>query len=480
MGGVLVGLILLLIALSSGESGTETLAEATSDAASPGQPQTQATSEVSSGLASTSVESGAELLVDMEMAQLGDDFVRFRVASSTETAFTSVVTQDGAVVITQEGLLNAGEVLTERIDGLEPGTFYTVQATLIGPPAVTSSSVLFRTSGGTPEPEVDSNTPQVNVFDLEVTDIGPNHFQFDYFTDQCANGTFVIVEQASGEQIGRNDGHPEACVTRSLGVPGRWTPPLEPETTYIVTINVEANGENRGRSHGNVATETLVVTTPPRPLPDDPADRELPPVAFTSIEWMETTSDTVRVDYSTNVCTNGSFVVREVGGAEVGRHPGSPSGCSTEHSALAGRWTEPLEPDTRYVIVLTAEADGAGQGGGNAATESIDVSTFAEPEAPEDMPEQVVIELIEPVVEDGTANVTVQTNSCAEIQVSAIQQFGDELEPPSRSSTCVENTEITDIPLAPDGTTMLVVTAFGEDFGPGDPNMATEVVYVSN
>lgn len=492
--GGLIALVLLLANLSGG-SETDTLAEApeVADAAveevvdEQEEDESEAveseTAEDDAAQADDTDEDSAvetELLVDMEVAQIGDDFIRFRIASSTETAFTSVISQDGEIIITQEGLLNAEEILTERIEGLEPGTLYTVQSTLIGPPAVTSTSVLFRTNGDIPDPESDSQTPAVNITSLEITDIGPTHFQFDYFSDQCANGSFVVIEQESGEQVGKNDGGPESCVTRSLGVPGTWTPPLEPETTYVVTINMEANGAGRGRPYGNVATETLVVTTPPRPIPDDPIDREVPAVVFTSIEAMETTSETVRVDYSTNVCTNGSFVVREVGGAEVGRHPGSSTGCATQHSAIAGLWTEPLEPETDYVIVLTAEADGAGQGGGNVATESINVSTFAEPSLPADMPDPVVIEQLDSSVANGTASVTVLTNSCAEIQVTALQQFGDQLTTPSRTTPCAEETQVTNIALAEEGDTVLLVTAIGEDFGPGDPNRASEVIYLSN
>ncbi len=421
-------------------------------------------------------ETELQITVDMEVAQIGDDFIRFRIEASDATAFTSVVRQDGEIVVTQEGLLNAGETLTERIEGLEPGELYTVQSTLIGPPAVTSLEVLFRTNGDIPNEAEDSQTPQVNITSIELGEIGPTHFQFDYFTDQCANGSFVIIEQATGEEVGRNNGGPESCVDRSLGVPGVWTPPLEAETTYVVTVTAEANGTNRGRPYGNADTETLVVTTPPRPIPDDPAERTVPPVEFSSVEVMETSTTTVRVDYTTNVCTNGSFVVREVGGSEVGRHPGTPQGCTTNHSAIAGLWTEQLSPDTDYVIVLTAEADGAGQGLGNIATESIDVQTLPELTTTDAEQEQVSIERIETAVVGETATAQIVTNVCANIRVSTFEQPGLQLGDVIASDTCSQDIEISDLQLAPEGNTLLIVNAEASESSPQNPNTASEVV----
>lgn len=469
------GCILLLLIIgwrSSGslgervEVGTDLATESISEVA-------QANEEESAASAS---EPDLDIVVDMEVAQIGDDFIRFRIASSGDTAFTSVIRQNDEIIITQEGLLNAGETLTERIEGLEPGELYTVQSTLVGPPSVTSLEVLFRTNGDIPDPAEDAATPQVNITSLEITDVGPTHFQFDYFLDQCANGNFLVVNQETGEEVGRNMGGPESCVDRSLGVPGVWTPPLEPETTYVVTVSAEANGRNRGRPYGNVDTEILVFTTPPRPIPDDPTERSLPPVEFTSIEVRETTDTTVRVDFSTNVCTNASFVVREVGGSEVGRHPGSARGCATNHSAIAGLWTEPLAPESDYVIVLTAEADGAGQGEGNISTESINVSTVADLAGPEVPPEAVEIELLEPSVDGSTGTVVVETNVCAEVTVTSFVQLGEQLGDPVGTTECSSTTEIGGVPLAPDGVTVVFVTVEGEAFGPLSPNRASDVV----
>ena len=75
-----------------------------------------------------------ELTMDVEVAQLGETFIRYRFRSSEPTAYTAVVkTLEGEVINTEEGLLAPEEIITERVEGLEPGTVYIAQATLVGP-----------------------------------------------------------------------------------------------------------------------------------------------------------------------------------------------------------------------------------------------------------------------------------------------------------------------------------------------------------
>ena len=263
------------------------------------------------------------------------------------------------------------------------------------------------------------------------------------------------------------------------GVPGVWTAPLTPETTYVVVVSVEANGDLRGRQYGNLVTDVLEVTTPPRETPDDPQAREIAAVEFTSIEQMETDASSVRIDFSTNVCTNASFVVREVGGAEIGRHDGFPRGCSTDHSAIPGLWTDALEPDTSYVVVLSAEADGAGQGDGNTATESITVRTEVAIDASGSQVDPISILSVEPTVDAGTVRAIVTTGACATVSVTSFEQLGVQLGDPVTSTDCSESTELTGVPLATGGNTILVVSVEGDDFAPGEPNRATEMVIVT-
>ncbi len=411
-----------------------------------------------------------ELTMDVEVAQLGETFIRYRFRSSEPTAYTAVVMLDGEVVSTREGVLAAGEVKTERVEGLEPGTVYTAQATLVGPPAVQSSEVLFRTIGSEPDPIKDSETPQVEMINLRVTDLQWDHFQFDYLSNVCANGTFIVIEQESGEEVGRNNGHPNGCVGKHLGVPGWWTPDLSPSTTYVVLVTLEANGEFRGRPYGNTVTESLVVTTPPRPTPGDPGERSVDPVELAGMTQMETDASSVRVDFSTNVCSNVSFVVREVGGDEVGRHDGFPRGCSTTHSAIPGVWTDALEPDTSYLVVVTAEADGAGQGDGNVATETITVRTTPFFAAPEDPPDAVEIVGLESSIDGDTATVRFQTNICTTATVTTFEQGGALVDLAESTGDCATTHVFTGLAVAGENKSVLVATVDGEELAPGEPN----------
>lgn len=414
-----------------------------------------------------------ELLTDIEFAQIGETFVRFRVQSSAETAFTAVVTRDGETVATEEGLLDADEVRVARVEGLEPGTVYSVQATLIGPPAVESSVALFRTPGSTPDPAVDALTDQVEIEGLQVSRLAHDQIQFDYSSNVCANGSFIIVEQATGEEVGRNNGLPDGCVSRHLGVPGLWTPPLTPETTYVILVSLEANGANRGRPTGNTATESLVVTTAPRPTPEDPSIRQPDDVVITAIEQAETDHESVRIDYSTNVCTNGSFVIREADGDEVGRHDGFPRGCSTEHSAIPGLWTDALEPDTNYVVLITAEADGAGQGEGNVATETINVRTTPLFEASDDPPTPARIAGLTASVEGGQLAGSFNTNTCATADVAVFATAGDLVALVDTGSTCRVQHSFGPFEVDAPGGYSIIVNVEGEEFSPIEQNRSS-------
>ncbi len=138
---------------------------------------------------------------------------------------------------------------------MTPGTNYTVEVTLNGPPAVSSPRVAFRTSGGgDPEPA----DTQVALSDVGVVDVRATRFQVNYNSNICANGSFTIRE-AGGPIVGSNSGQAAGCTSRHLAIPGFWTPALKPNTTYVITIQLEANGAGNG--NGNIATRTLTVTT---------------------------------------------------------------------------------------------------------------------------------------------------------------------------------------------------------------------------
>ena len=90
---------------------------------------------------------------------------------------------------------------------------------------------------------------------------------------------------------------------------------------------------------------------------------------------VERDSTRFQVNYESNICANGSFVIAEQGGAVVGSNSGQAQGCTTRHLAIPGFWTPALRPNTTYVITITVEANGAGQGQGNTATRTLTVTT---------------------------------------------------------------------------------------------------------
>ncbi len=150
-------------------------------------------------------------------------------------------------------------------------------------------------------------------------------------------------------------------------MPGQWTEPLRPNTTYVITITVEANGAGLG--NGNTDSQSLTVTT---------AQVASEQVEVLDLRLVDVGPTHVEAAYRSNVCANGSFVVTTADGTEVGSNDGLPSGCGTEHLSMPGVWTPELEPDTAYVLTVTLEANGAGLGDGNVASESIEFLTAAE------------------------------------------------------------------------------------------------------
>lgn len=190
----------------------------------------------------------------VEIGQLGDNFVRFRFTSASTTPYRVVVFGNGRVAATGNGTAIGGELVNESVNGLTPGTDYTVQVILSGPPAFTSPAVAFRTAGGNPVTIVDT----VEVLDLRAVAVEESRFELNYESNVCANGSFVIRDR-SGNVVGSNSGQETGCTTRHLAIPGFWTPRLQPGTTYTVTVTVEAGGAGRG--DGNVASATIMVTT---------------------------------------------------------------------------------------------------------------------------------------------------------------------------------------------------------------------------
>ena len=166
-----------------------------------------------------------------------------------------VVLGEGRVVATRTGTAIGGQTVNVSVDGLTPGTDYNIQVSLNGPPAFTSAPVSFRTSGGAPEPIVE----QVELLNLRIVETGSTRFELNYESNICANGSFTIRERGTGTVVGSNAGQASGCTTRHLAIPGFWTAALKPNTTYIITVAVEAGGAGLG--NGNTAVQSISVTT---------------------------------------------------------------------------------------------------------------------------------------------------------------------------------------------------------------------------
>ena len=190
----------------------------------------------------------------IDVGRIGDTSLAMRFETTASTDYTLIVRSNGAVVETVTGFAVGNQLENVTINGLTPGTDYTVQAVLDTTPSVSSPTVPFRTSGGAPEPAVEA----VTLLNARVVDLQATRFEVNYESNICANGSFVIREQG-GPQVGSNAGQAAGCTTRHLAVPGFWTAALKPNTTYVITITVEANGAGQGG--GNTATTSLTVTT---------------------------------------------------------------------------------------------------------------------------------------------------------------------------------------------------------------------------
>lgn len=192
----------------------------------------------------------------IDIGQLGDTFVRIRFGTNSTTSYRVVVLGRGQVVASRTGTAVANQTVGVSVEGLTPGTDYNVQVILDGPPPVTSAPVAFRTSGGDPAPVEQA----VQLLNLRVVETQSNRVELNYESNVCANGSFVI-RKTNGDFVGSNGGQSSGCTTRHLAIPGFWTPALEPDTAYEITLRVEAGGAGLG--NGNVDTETISIRTSP-------------------------------------------------------------------------------------------------------------------------------------------------------------------------------------------------------------------------
>ncbi|MFT7474868.1 MAG: hypothetical protein ACI81L_001800 [Verrucomicrobiales bacterium] len=203
----------------------------------------------------TELQEPAAFARRVDLGRIGDSTLQFRFASVRDTAYVVTVRAGSTTVSSFSGRASAGVLVNESATGLTPGTDHTLEVTLSGPPPASSPQVAFRPSGGdAPEP---NDTP-ARIESFRIVEVGPTRFEVRYDSNICANGSFVIRE-LDGTVVGRNAGQAAGCTTRHLAIPGLWTAPLEPNTTYTITMQIEANGAGRG--DGNTASRSITVTT---------------------------------------------------------------------------------------------------------------------------------------------------------------------------------------------------------------------------
>jgi len=190
----------------------------------------------------------------IDVGRITDTSLAMRFMTSIDSRYTVIVRSGATLVKTESGQSSGGVLVNETVSGLTPGTDYTVHVVLAGTPQVVSRTVSFRTSGGEPEPAAVA----VELLNPRVVDLQSTRFELNYESNICANGSFVIREQG-GAIVGRNSGQAAGCTTRHLAIPGYWTAALTPNTTYVITVTVEANGAGQGG--GNLASTSLTVTT---------------------------------------------------------------------------------------------------------------------------------------------------------------------------------------------------------------------------
>lgn len=191
----------------------------------------------------------------VDIGRIGETTLQFRFMSAEDSDYTTTIRSGSDVVVRTSGDARANALINELVQDLNPGTSYSVQVELAGQPSAQSPRVAFRTAGGE---TVDAVDEQAEVQNLRLEQVDETRFEVRYESNICANGSFVIREQA-GAVVGRNSGQASGCTTRHLGIPGFWTAPLEPNTTYVIIVQVEAGGAGRG--DGNVASRSLTVTT---------------------------------------------------------------------------------------------------------------------------------------------------------------------------------------------------------------------------
>ncbi len=190
---------------------------------------------------------------------------------------------------------------------------------------------------------------------IDIGAIADTSVRFRFTT---SSDTEYTVTVRSGDTVARTQtGFASAGALESITVGG-----LTPGTDYTVHVTLDASPSV---SSTPVAFRTAGGSATPA----------VAPVRVQNLRLVSTESTRFEVNYESNVCANGSFTIREVGGAVVGSNAGQAVGCTTRHLGIPGFWTPALSPNSSYIITVTVEANGQGQGGGNTDSQSLTVTT---------------------------------------------------------------------------------------------------------
>ncbi len=273
---------------------------------------------------------------------------------------------------------------------LLPGADYSVEVTVIDADGEIDTAYLRFTTDDIARPPTITN--------LKVTGITANSAVVTFNTDKCSNGRHVANAPGKTPRSHQGADWPTAevpdvnCWTDHIARLGEWTGPLAPNTRYTATVTA-IDGD------GLSTTDTITFTT---------VSASTPP-SISNLEVNDVTATTARLTFTTDQCTNVEY--RAAGsavepllyrGADYPTAQVLGTNCWTEHSAVLGSVTDPLEPDTLYNVTITV-IDGQGE----TSTSGISFTTGVVRKAP------VISDVRVTEVTDTSAKITFTTDECA-------------------------------------------------------------------
>lgn len=231
----------------------------------------------------------------------------------------------------------------------ESGGTYTVRLTATGAGGdsdSTTRTITVAAPAPSPSPEF--------VGSIEIGDIGTTFVRYRFTSDTTVSYTAVV--KSGGTTVATSSGTASANQLVSVTANG-----LSAGNDY--TIQVTLSGSPSTTATASVRTPGGTTTT------------TATAVQLLNLRVTDLQSTRVQLNYESNVCANGSFVISESGVGQVGSNSGQADGCGTNHLAIPGFWTTALKPNTTYTITVTVEANGRGNGNGNTASKSLTFTT---------------------------------------------------------------------------------------------------------